>query len=126
MIINRLELYNFRQYIGYQCIDFSTDKDRNVTVLIGINTAGKTTIVRAFEWCLYGKIGFEDEVLLNSEVRANMYVGDTQDTWVAVTFTHDNRVHTLKRRFTYTCNDRHTEDGKPAVGLNKKPIEHLV
>lgn len=126
MIINRLELYNFRQYIGYQSIDFSADSERNVTVLVGINTAGKTTIVRAFEWCLYGKIGFEDEVLLNSEVRANMNVGESQDSWVAVTFTHDNKFHTLKRRFTYTCNDRFTEDGKPVVGLNKKPAEHLT
>ena len=75
MIINRLEMYNFRQYIGHQSVDFSTDPDKNVTVLIGINTSGKTTIVRAFEWCLYGKNGFEDPVLLNSEVRANMNVG---------------------------------------------------
>ena len=47
MIINRLEMYNFRQYIGHQSVDFSTDPNKNVTVLIGINTSGKTTIVRA-------------------------------------------------------------------------------
>ena len=55
MIINKLELYNFRQYIGKQTIEFSTDPEKNVTVLIGINTSGKTTLVRPFEWCLYGK-----------------------------------------------------------------------
>ena len=27
--------------------------------LIGVNTSGKTTIVRAFEWCLYGNNRFE-------------------------------------------------------------------
>ena len=58
MIINRLEMYNFRQYIGHQAVDFSTDPEKNVTVLIGINTSGKTTIVRASEWCLYGKNGW--------------------------------------------------------------------
>ena len=83
MIINNLEMYNFRQYVGKQSIDFSTDPDKNVTVLIGINTAGKTTIIRAFEWCLYGKNGFEDQVLLNSEVRNNMNPGDVQETYVA-------------------------------------------
>lgn len=64
MIINKLEMFNFRQYVGHQTVTFSTDKHKNVTVLVGINTSGKTTLVRAFEWCLYGKNGFDDPVLL--------------------------------------------------------------
>ena len=78
MIIHKLEMYNFRQYIDLQEVSFSTDPEKNVTVLIGVNTSGKTTIIRAFEWCLYGKNGFEDPVLINSEVRDNMNVGDTK------------------------------------------------
>lgn len=127
MIINQLEMYNFRQYIGRQSVEFSTDPEKNVTVLIGINTSGKTTIVRAFEWCLYGKNGFEDPVLLNSEVRANMQVGDVQDTWVAVNFTHDNKEYTLRRLFRYVCSDRKaTTNGTTEVALNKKPEEKLT
>ena len=127
MIINRLEMYNFRQYIGHQSVDFSTDPEKNVTVLIGINTSGKTTIVRAFEWCLYGKNGFEDPVLLNSEVRANMNVGDVQDTWVSVNFTHDNKEYTLCRLFKYVCSERKViSDGTVEVSLNKKPEEKLT
>ncbi len=138
MIINKLELYNFRQYIGSQTIEFSTDPDKNVTVLIGINTSGKTTLVRAFEWCLYGKNGFDDQILLNSQVRNNMHVGDVQTVSVAVTFTCvetkvNNGVetqisteHTLKRTFKYLCNDRTEVDGKIEVSLNKKPEEHLT
>ena len=127
MIINQLEMYNFRQYIGRQSVEFSTDPEKNVTVLIGINTSGKTTIVRAFEWCLYGKNGFEDPVLLNSEVRANMQVGDVQDTWVAVNFTHDNKEYTLRRLFRYVCSDRKaTTNGTTEVSLNKKPEEKLT
>ena len=52
MLIKKLILHNFRQYIGTQEIEFSTDSERNVTVLIGVNTSGKTTLVRAFEWIL--------------------------------------------------------------------------
>ena len=48
MLIKKLVLHNFRQYIGTQEIEFSTDSERNVTVLIGVNTSGKTTLVRAF------------------------------------------------------------------------------
>ena len=129
MIIHKLEMYNFRQYIGHQEVSFSTDSKKNVTVLIGVNTSGKTTIVRAFEWCLYAKNGFEDQVLLNSNVRDNMNVGDTQEVWVAVTFSHADsngeKTYTLKRKYTYLCNERTNAEGRLFVGLNKKPDEDL-
>ena len=126
MIIQSIEMNNFRQYVGKQKIEFSTDKEKNVTVLIGVNTSGKTTIIRAFEWCLYGKNGFEDPVLLNSDVRSNMHVGDTQTTYVAVTFIHDDMQYILKRSFTYICSDRRTEGNDVVVTLNKKPDEDLT
>lgn len=130
MIIHKLEMYNFRQYIGLQEVKFSTDPEKNVTVLIGVNTSGKTTIIRAFEWCLYGKNGFEDTVLLNSEVRDNMNVGDVQETWVAITFSHEDsngqKRYKLKRKFKYLCNERTKAEGKLVVGLSKKPEEDLT
>ena len=125
MIINKLEMYNFRQYVGHQVVKFSTDKHKNVTVLIGLNNAGKTTIIRAFEWCLYGKNGFEDSVLLNSDVQKNMNTGDKQDVWVSVTFTHDNKEYTIKRLFQYTCYERKSTSSGTEV-LVKKPEEKLT
>jgi len=127
MIISKLEMYNFRQYIGHQEVKFSIDPEKNVTVLIGVNTSGKTTIIRAFEWCLYGngKNGFEDPVLLNSQVRENMQVGELQDVWVAITFMHDDKVYTIKRMFKYLCNERTSDGRKWNVTLNKKPEESL-
>ncbi len=126
MIIQNIEMYNFRQYVGKQKIVFSTDKEKNVTVLIGVNTSGKTTIVRAFEWCLYGKNSFEDPVLLNSDVRSNMYAGDTQTTYVSVCFLHGDRQYELKRSYTYVCSDRIIEGDRAIVTLNKRPKEDLT
>ena len=130
MIIHKLEMYNFRQYIGLQEVAFSTDPEKNVTVLIGVNTSGKTTIIRAFEWCLYAKNNFDDPVLLNSEVRENMHVGETQEVWVAVTFSHADstgeKMYTLKRTYSYVCTERTNSSGKIVVGLNKKPTESVT
>ena len=126
MILHRLEMNNFRQYIGEQSVELSTDPKKNVTVLIGANTSGKTTIVRAFEWCLYGKNGFDDPVLLNSEVRDNMNEGESQIVYVAVIFEHSNKIYTLKRSYKYICNERKTEDNKVTVSLNKKPVERVT
>lgn len=125
MIIKSIEMHNFRQYAGDQKIEFSTDPEKNVTVLIGVNTSGKTTIVRAFEWCLYGKNGFEDPVLLNSEVRKLMHVGDTQKVQVSVCFIHDNNEYFLTRTITYKCIDRDETDADIIVSLKKNPDEQL-
>ena len=56
MIIKSLKLNNFRQYKGIQKIIFSTDKEKNVTVIKGENGSGKTTLLEAFTWCFYGKL----------------------------------------------------------------------
>ena len=48
MIIHKLEMYNFRQYIDLQEVSFSTDPERNVTVLIGVNTVSYTHLRNLF------------------------------------------------------------------------------
>jgi len=55
MIITTLELENYRPYRGIQPIDFSTDPEKNFTVIEGVNGAGKTQLLNAITWCLYGK-----------------------------------------------------------------------
>ncbi len=101
MVIRRLILNNFRQYIGKQIINFSTDPQRNVTVLIGINTSGKTTFVRAFEWILYNKCEFEDKVLLNKKVADSMPQGDRQEVSGTLIIEHNNMVYEITRRQAY-------------------------
>ena len=44
MLLQSIELQNFRQFINEK-IDFSTDPERNVTLIIGENGTGKTTLV---------------------------------------------------------------------------------
>lgn len=63
MLLKGIVLENFRQYKGTQMIKFSTDKENNVTVIIGQNTGGKTTLVRAFIWALYGENPFVGELI---------------------------------------------------------------
>lgn len=55
MIIKELILNNFRQYYGQQSISFAYGKDNNVTVIHGENGSGKTALINAFLWVLYGK-----------------------------------------------------------------------
>ena len=64
MLLKELRLKNFRQFTGEQSVSFSTDSDKNVTVIMGENGSGKTTLAQAFTWCLYGDTDFEDKSVL--------------------------------------------------------------
>ena len=71
MLIKSLRMENFRQFKGTTKVDFSCDPDRNVTIILGDNTFGKTTLLQAFNWCLYGVADFpkdsNPDFLLNME-----------------------------------------------------------
>ncbi len=51
-----LKMTNFMRYAGENELFFSCDADHNVTVVLGNNTSGKTTIAQAFRWGLYGEV----------------------------------------------------------------------
>lgn len=57
MILERLVLENFRQFKGRQEVVFSDLRDRNVTVVHAENGFGKTTLLKALLWGLYGRDG---------------------------------------------------------------------
>ena len=55
MRLTSLGLNNFRQFYGQQELFFASDHHRNVTVVHGHNGSGKTALLNAFVWCLYGE-----------------------------------------------------------------------
>ena len=57
MILERLVLENFRQFKGRQEIVFSDLRERNVTIVHAENGFGKTTLLKALLWVLYGRDG---------------------------------------------------------------------
>ncbi len=108
MLIKSLSLTNFRQFIGTQTIKFSINKNKNVTVLIGKNTSGKTTLIRAFEWILYNQNNFTDKVLLNYNIVDNMTIGEQQTVVGILSIEHDGKEYEIKREITYVCTGRGT------------------
>lgn len=98
MIIKQITLNNFRQYKGKQDpIEFSMDKDKNVTVILGVNTSGKTTFIQAFNWCLYGKTTFNTKDLLNVEVFNSMEPTESATVSVEIELIHENRLYIIRR-----------------------------
>lgn len=54
MILDKVKIKNYRQYRDVE-IEFAQGESSNFTIIKGDNGTGKTTLLNALSWCLYGK-----------------------------------------------------------------------
>ena len=84
----RLRMLNFMRYKGENSLEFSCDNEKNVTVVLGDNTIGKTTLAQAFRWVLYGEListQYEEVgqiCILNNEILGDMTANDHRNVEV--------------------------------------------
>lgn len=101
MLLKSIKYHNFRPFIGDQEVDLSIeDKMKNVVVILGDNTFGKSTFVLSFIWCLYGESRFNrPDDILNSKVEDSMPADGktTEKASVEVVFEDDNKIYTMCR-----------------------------
>jgi DNA sulfur modification protein DndD len=55
MILEEVRLTDFRCFYGKSAVRFSTDPDRNITLIYAENGVGKTTLLNSLLWCFYGE-----------------------------------------------------------------------
>lgn len=109
MQFEEITMFNFMRYKGENTIKFSCDPKRNVTVVLGDNTVGKTTIAQAFRFGLYGVIQMEhgrkqeDYTLLNKDVIEMMDANSRGKVSVSIVMRQDDedRRYFLKREIVY-------------------------
>ena len=104
MLIKQITLSNFRQYREKQVVEFSCDKEKNVTVILGDNTSGKTTLIQAFNWCLYGETSFKTKDLINSEALQEMGTLSSKDVSVEIELIHEDKLYVIRRTQKVTKN----------------------
>ncbi len=100
MIFKSIELTNFRQFKSSKII-FSTDPKRNVTFVTGEITSGKSTLIKAFLWCLYRDVLFEDKVLLSQLERDSMTPGKDKQIKVELNLEHNDYKYRIITTETY-------------------------
>lgn len=101
MELNKIILNNFRQYYGENSIDFATG-DKNITIILGENNAGKTGIYRGLMFALYGDKVLGQDSGKNADIKlVNMKyleeIGKLGEGYVCIHFTVDNQKYILKR-----------------------------
>lgn len=107
MKIRRIGFNNFRQFYGQQSLDLAVWDDRNVTLVHAENGVGKTTILNAIYWSLFGQVTsrFEQpDQLVNFEAEAE----GVRATSVDVSFEFDGLEYRALRRRGTTASDHFT------------------
>lgn len=101
MRLQSIELTNFRQFKDEK-IQFAIDKNQNVTLIMGDNGSGKTSLAQAFFWCFYGTNSFQDKILLNRFVANNMIPNQKEIVCVRVYLEHKQEEYCVVRQQEYT------------------------
>ena len=96
MIIKDIKIKNFRSYYGYNTLTLS----KGLTLVIGDNGDGKTTLFEALEWLF--KTASEDKQLthISEKRKSELEVGQSDDVIVDITFEHDGEKE-IEKCFTF-------------------------
>ena len=109
MKFKRIRLVNFMRYKGENVVEFSCDKDKNVTVVLGDNTAGKTTLAQAFRWVLYNEVintqyeKSRDVELLNNDILGDMTANSHAKVEVELELVREQNGREIPYRFIRTA-----------------------
>lgn len=132
MKFERIIMNNFMRYKGTNEIAFSCDNEKNVTVVLGDNTVGKTTIAQAFRWCLYGAVMTErdkkeeDYLILNNEILAMMDANSRARVSVELTAVDEEKRYIIHREteYTRTFPELAAREGNKKVTVKITEVEH--
>jgi len=111
MIFERLVLENFRQFKGRQELVFSDLRERNVTIVHAENGFGKTTLLKALLWGLYGRDGLmgtdgkpddfeKPDRIIHEGLAHQAKDPNALAATVQLTFKHDTDRYILTRQLT--------------------------
>lgn len=102
MIIKEIKINNFRSYYGSNHLSLS----KGLTLVIGDNGDGKTTLFEALEW-LFDTTGENRKDSHISEKRkSELEIGESDEVSVSITFEHDGEKE-IEKSFTF---ERLSED----------------
>ncbi|MGL5080667.1 MAG: AAA family ATPase [Microcoleaceae cyanobacterium] len=112
MKLTSLRLCNFRQFYGETSkISLAAGESHKITVIHGNNGGGKTSLLNAFIWVLYGDGKFSaafasPEQLVNKRAIAERTDQEPVKCWVEVEFEHAEKRYRMRRQcqFNNTSN----------------------
>ena len=100
MKLLKLTLNNFGPYFGNQHIELDVSDNAPIILVYGENERGKTSLLRAIRWCLYGEVYHQAGSLMDEREFANYDARDRKDPFevsVELEFEDQGVISVLKR-----------------------------
>lgn len=113
-------LCNFRQFYGKSPEIKLACGEQNTTVIHGNNGAGKTALMNAFTWVLYGQFSAAfaaTEQLVNKRALAEAEMGKAVACWAEIVFEHDSTRYKAYRACRAYKNENTVEYGDSELSL---------
>ncbi len=85
--LGKVSMRNYKAYRGDVSVEMSLEQDKTITIIHGEMGKGKTTLLEAIYWCLYGEersATDSDDGILNSDVLNQLEVGGGDETSVEI------------------------------------------
>jgi DNA sulfur modification protein DndD len=100
-----MELSNFRLFKYRETITFKTEDGKPLTIVRAANRTGKTTLLTALQWCLWGQDAVEEsrqalkdgDLIVSSDALNEATPGDIVTTEVALRFEHQGTEYIARR-----------------------------
>lgn len=110
--LGKITLKNYRTYKDVTVIESSLDPEKTITVIEGSMGKGKTTILNAVYWCLYGEFrpvgSYSDENIINNDVLTSLSMGDENDTFVEIHLYEEDELRYKIKRNVHFIKDRNS------------------
>ncbi|MCR4619213.1 MAG: AAA family ATPase [Paludibacteraceae bacterium] len=102
MIIKEIKINNFRSYYGSNHLSLS----KGLTLVIGDNGDGKTTLYEALEWLFETTGENRIDSHISEKRKSELEIGESDEVSVSITFEHDGEKE-IEKSFTF---ERLSED----------------
>ena len=100
--INSITIKNFRPYYGIKRFDFG--EEDGLSIIMGDNGIGKSSLIRAFKYVLYDEFDNELEFKIKNELNIVAWEEQNFEMYVVLEFTYNNDDYILKRSRTMKAN----------------------
>lgn len=118
--INSITIKNFRPYYGIKRFDFG--EEDGLSIIMGDNGIGKSSLIRAFKYVLYDEFDNELEFKIKNELNIVAWEEQNFEMYVVLDFTYNNDDYILKRSRTMKANllqPKSDNDFLSSVSLNQ-------
>jgi len=102
--IKSLQIKNYRQYRGEHNVNLLPSKNKNFIILVGPTGSGKTNLLNAITWCLYGiesSIKRDDERelgIINDKAMTNLGKDGVETASVKIVLDVNGKYYSIERK----------------------------